>query len=111
MEIKQFKNGNLNLKLEPEYDKPRHYDEYTLDSIVDSHDLFSCSLYFKVDMDGTLWLIDYERSLAYDIASYFNPNYWKTHNFFKDLLNGKIVKLVPYGTIDDVKEFFHEDTI
>ena len=111
VEIKQFKNGNLNLKLELEYDKPRHYDEYTLDSIVNSHDLFSCSLYFKADIGGNLWLIDYERNLAYDIASYFNPNYWKAYNFFKDLIKGKTVKLVPYGTIDDVKEFFYEDAI
>lgn len=111
VKIKQFKNGNLNLKLEPEYDMPNNSTEYTLDAILNNHDLFASNLYFNADMNGNLWLIDYERSLAYDIASYFNPNYWKAHNFFKDLLDGKTVKLVPYGTIDDVKEFFHEDAI
>lgn len=110
MKVVQFKNGNLNLKLEPEYDKSEH-SGYTLDGILNNHDLFIYSLYFISDMDGNLWIIDYALNLAYCIASYFNPNYWKAYNFFKDLVNGKTVKLVPYGTIDDVKEFFHEDAI
>lgn len=107
VKIKQFKNGNLNLKLEPEYDKPNNSDEYTLWAILNNHDLFINNFYFKVDMNGNLWLLDYGRNLAYYIASYFNPNYWKAYNFFEDLKKGKTVKLVPYGTIDDIKEFFY----
>ncbi|GEM_PF-4083552 len=110
MKIVKFKNGNLNLKLEPDYDKSG--DEYTLDEILNNDDMFMNNLYFKVDMSGALWVIDYGADLAYDIPMYmFNPNYWKSYNFFKDLLDGKTVKLVPYGTIDEVKEFFHEDEL
>ena len=117
MKITKFKNGNLNLKLEPEYDK--FGDEYTLDEILNNHDMFMNDLYFKVDGAGVLWIIDFNKNLAYDIPMIncgfilfmFNPNYWASYNFFKDLLDGKTVKLVPYGTIDEVREFFHEDAI
>ena len=110
MRITKFKNGNLNLKLESDYDKSG--DEYTLDAILNNHDMFMNDLYFMVDGAGVLWIIDFNKDLAYDIPMFmFNPNYWVSYKFFKDLLDGQTVKLNPYGTTDEVREFFHEDEL
>ena len=111
MKIVKFKNGNLNLKLEPDYDKSK-YSNYTLDELLNNSELFMNDLYFRVDGGGALWLLDYNKNLAYAISTYmFNPNYWVSLDFFKDLLDEQMVKLKPYGTINKVREFFHEDEI
>lgn len=107
MKIKKFNNGNINLKLEFNYDVID-----SLDKILNCNELFFNDLYFKIDSDGNLWMIDYNKQLAYDISIYpFYAETWKSVCFFKDLTNGKTVKLIPYGTIDKVKEFFNEDTL
>lgn len=112
MKIVKFKNGNLNLKLEPDFDKSK-YGDYTLDEILYNHDVFMNDLYFKIDAGGLLWLIDYNKSLAYEIPMLymFNPSYWQSYNFFKSLIEGKTVKLIPYGTIKEVREYFSEDVV
>lgn len=111
MKIIKFKNGNVNLQLEPEYDKSP-YSDYSLDNILNNSDMFMDNLVFKVDAEGALWIIDYEKNLAYVVSTtMFSPNYWKSYNFFEDLLNGKTIKLTPYGTIDEIREFFNEDEL
>lgn len=110
MKILKFKNGNLNLKLEPNYDKSK-YSDYTLDEILNNDDLFMNNLYFKVDDGGTLWIIDYNKKLAYDIADCFHVAMWNKVSFFNRLLIGRTVKIRPYGSIGDVKEYFSGNVI
>lgn len=110
MKVIKFKNGNLNLKLEPNYDRS-NYCDYTLDNILNNNDLFMDDLYFKVDGGGVLWLVDYNRDLAYDIADYFHAAVWNQIGFFNKLLTGRTLKIRPYGSINDVKEYFSEDVI
>ena len=83
-------------------------NESSLEEILQSDDMFFNDLYFNVDTSGCLWIFDYNKDLAYELTNTFYPEEWKDYYFFKCLLKGNKFKLIPYGSIEEVNEYFEE---
>lgn len=104
MKVIKFNNGNINLQITDRYTE---YGELVLDDILHDNTLFMNDLYFEVDDSGCLWIIDQNRDLAYDLTfNCFYAEHWKSFAVFRELSQGKTVKLKPYGSVEEVEEFF-----
>lgn len=103
MDIKKLEDGTLKLRL-------TGFD-VSLDSILNDEELINNDLYFKF-ASGELWLLDYNKNLAYFISGYFHRTRWGYVPFFRDLLDGRdYVKLTPEGDLESVAHYFDEDIL
>lgn len=89
--IKKFKNGNLVLKSPSLYGAEIVNNNYCIDTYYDD-DMNMHDLYFN-QINGYMYLVDFNKSLVYELGSYLLQNPLK---YIKDLLEeNSQIKLYP----------------
>lgn len=104
MNIKKMKNGNIVLQLD---DSGYFYSSDFSGTLLNffgtlSSCLYNEDLFLESDHNGGLWLMDISNQICYNISGCDTKGIY----FAQKLLNKRYIELIPYGNLEDVKEYF-----
>ncbi len=88
-EIKKFKNGKIKMQVPK---NSIYYNENGVDENFYHNEMFMSDLYFN-QINGYMYLIDFNKSIAYEIGSYLLQNPIKY--ILEELTNKKVLYLYP----------------